>query len=114
MKKGSHQVQIGTDAPMTVDIQKKRSTLIDLGGDNCFIVADFTDQYGESGTGTVKVLEKFMNKNVFTTSEKVTAQLSEPLPEGVGSHKTITRIHRVDCTWIDNDQAIVDAIANLP
>jgi len=114
MKKGKHQIQIGSNVPMNIEIQKKRSTLIDLGGDNCFVVADYTDQYGESGTGSVKVVEKFVNEKSFTTSGKVTSQLSEPLPEGVGGHKTITRIHRVDCAWIDNDQAIIDAIANLP
>ena len=46
--------------------------------------------------------------------EKLTSQLGEELPQGVKGHKKITRLHRVDCSWIDNNQAIVDAIANLP
>lgn len=114
LKPGSYDVRLGTEPRIKIDVQKKRATVLDIGENNCFIVADYTDQYGAGGTGGIKVVEKFVNQKNFTTAGKITSLLGEQLPHGVTGHKQITRLHRVDCSWINNDQAIVDAIANLP
>lgn len=114
LKPSTYSVKVGKDSPLNVEIAKKKTTLVDLGGDNCFVIADYTNQYDEKGDGAIKVVEKFVNQKTFTTSRKLTADLGEQLPEVVHHNEKIFRLHRVDCSWIDNDQAIVDAIANLP
>lgn len=114
LKAGPHQVKIGAKPPLAAGIGKQKTTIVDIGGDNCFVVADYADQYGEKGTGMVKVIEKFSKQKAFTTTVSITADLGEELPQKVHGQKMVTRIHRVDCSWMDNDQAIIDAIANLP
>jgi len=114
LKFGEYEVKIGTTPPLKVKIEKGKTTLVDIGGDNCFAVADYTGQYGEGASGDIKILEKFVNETVLTTKSKVTTQLGEQLPQNMKGHKQVIRLHRIDCSWIDNDQAIIDAIANLP
>lgn len=114
LSSGNYEVIIGKDDTRAIEIKKGRTTVIDIGGDNCFVVVDYKDQYDEKGNGRPKVMEKFVNKPVFITNLKVTSELGEKLPETTHRHKEITRIHRVDCSWIDNNEAIVDAISNLP
>lgn len=111
---GSHNVRAGADRIYTPEVKKGRSTIIDLEGNNCFVVADYSGQYGEEGTGTVKVVEKFINRSVITPETKLTSDLGEKLPQNRTGKREITRFHKVDCKWIDNDQAIIDAISNLP
>ena len=114
MKPGIYFVKFGDTPPIKVETKKKKTTVVDVTSDNCFVVADYSSQYDEKSDGLVKVVEKFVNQKTFTPSEKLISQLGEQLPEKVNHDKKITRLHRVDCSWIDNDQAIVDAIANLP
>jgi len=114
LKPSTYDLKIGTTPPMKVELKRGRTTLVDIAGENCFIVADYTDQYGDKGKGDIKIIEKHINKTVITTKAKITANLGEELPNNTKGHRKITRIHRIDCAWIDNNQAIIDAIANLP
>jgi hypothetical protein len=114
MKSGTYFVRVGKEEPIKIEVKKKKTTVVDISGDSCFAVADYTKQYNKKEDGTIKVLEKFVNKKSFTPSLSLTAELGEHLPATVHNKDDITRLHRVDCSWIDNDQAIIDAIANLP
>lgn len=114
IKPGIYILKIGANPPLKIEIKKNKTTLVDLSGKGCFAVADYSAQYDEKGDGTVKVKEKFINKKSFITSDRLTAELGEQLPANVKHNENIYRLHRIDCSWIDNDQAIIDAIANLP
>ena len=114
IKSGTYSLAINGKEQLTIPVNKGKTTIVDTGGDNCFVVADYTSQYGKDGSGSVKVIEKHFNQKYFVPEEKITAGLGEKLPQNQGNFKKVTRIHRVDCSWIDNDQAIIDAISNLP
>lgn len=114
LEKGIYKLKINDTPEMDISINKNQTTVVDISGDNCFVVADYTDQYGSKGTGHIKILDKFINKKVFSVKQNLSAELGEPLPQEVKGNKNITRLHRIDCAWINDDETIIDALSNLP
>lgn len=116
-KAGEHTLIIGEgDAAEThkINVIKDRTTLFDINPDNCYIVADFTEQYKKSGSGEVKIVERFEKQQAFTTSNKMTADLGEPLTDKITEGERAYRIHRVHCDILNNDPAIVESLSNEP
>ncbi len=116
-KTGEHILMLGeSDGAEThkINVLKNRTTLFDINPKNCYIVADFTEQYKKSGSGEVKIVERFNQQQIFTTSKKMTADLGEPLTEEISEGKKALRIHRIHCDILNNDPAIVESLSNEP
>lgn len=114
LKGGIHYIKIGNAPVQPITLLPQRTTAVDLTGDSCYVVVNFTPQYDQSGSTTVLVEERFKRQPIFTTNDSMTVPYGEVLPHKVDVGSQVRRLHPVDCSIIEVDRAILEAIARLP
>lgn len=114
LKGGTHYIKLGTAPLQTITLTPKRTTIMDLSGDGCFVVANYTQQYIQDSGGTLVIDERFKRQPVFTTRDTMTAPYGDPLPRKVDVGIKVRRLHPVDCSIIEVDRAILEAVSRLP
>lgn len=114
LKGGTHYVKVGNTPVQTITLEPRRTTVMDLEGDGCYIVANFTPQYVQENGGTVEIEERFKKQPLFTTHDAMTVPYGDPLPRKVDVGVTVRRLHAVDCSIIEVDRAITEAVSRLP
>lgn len=113
-KSGRHFVKIGNAPTLPLVLEARRTTVLDLAGDGCYVVADFTPQYEKEIGGEIIVEERFKKQPIFTTHDAMRVAYGEPLPRKVDVGNKVRRLHAIDCSMIEVDRAILEAVSRLP
>lgn len=114
LKGGVHYVKMGNTPVQTITLDPQRTTVMDLAGDGCYVVANYTPQYTQVSGGTIVIDERFKKQPVFTTRDAMLVPYGDPLPRKVDVGIAVRRLHTVDCSIIEVDRAIIEAVARLP
>ncbi len=114
MRPGDHFVKIANAPVQTVRLTPRLTTVIDIEGDGCYVVANFTPQYEQDLGGAVIIEERFKKQPMFTTHESMQVPYGFALPRKVDVGVKVRRLHSVDCSIIGVDRAILEAISRLP
>lgn len=114
LKPGRHFVKIDNAPTQPLMVTPRRTTVLDLAGDGCYIVADFTPQYENQSGDLVIVEERFKKQPLFTTREALTVPYGDALPRKVDVGTKVRRLHAIDCSMIEVDRAILETVSRLP
>ncbi|PIR21321.1 MAG: hypothetical protein COV45_00825 [Deltaproteobacteria bacterium CG11_big_fil_rev_8_21_14_0_20_47_16] len=114
LKPGPHYVKVANTPIETVTLEPKRTTVLDIVGDGCYAVIDYTPQYDSKLGGEVIIEERFKKQPSFTTRNPMTTPFGEPLPHKVDTGKHVRRLQSIDCSIITVDRAIIEAVSRLP
>lgn len=114
IKPGQHYVKVANSPVQPITLEPKKTTVMDVTGSGCYVVANFTPQYALPSGGTVIIEERFKKQPLFTIHTPLTVRYGETLPRKVDVGSTIYRLHAVDCSIIEVDRAILEAISQLP
>ncbi len=113
LKGGEHYIKLGNAPVQTITLTPQRTTVLDLTSDSCYVVVNFTPQY-EQGEHSVTIEERFKRQPIFTTHDSMTVAYGDPLPHKVDVGTQVRRLHPIDCSIIEVDRAILEAVARLP
>lgn len=113
-KGGTHYVKVDNTPVQTITLEARRTTVMDIVGDGCYVVANYTPQYTQESGGTITIDERFKKQPLFTTRDTMTVPYGDPLPRKVDVGVTVRRLHAVDCSIVEVDRAIIEAVARLP
>jgi len=108
---GVHKIAVNGGLTLTATVVPNKTTVFDSMGLSCFTVIDFTERY--SG-GPLKVVQKFMHQQIFTTEDKMFVSLGSYLPKKNSGDHRVLRIQQVDCEIIDDDNSIAREFINIP
>lgn len=114
LKAGDHYIKVANAPVQTVALSRRRSTVMDLSGEGCYVVVNFTPQYEPDAGGTILIEERFKKQPLFTPQEAMTVPYSELLPRKVDVGTPVRRLHAIDCSVIEVDLAIIEAVSRLP
>jgi hypothetical protein len=114
LKGGTHYIKVGNAPVQTMILEPRRTTVMDLEGDGCYVVANYTPQYAQQSGGMITIDERFKKQPVFTTRDAMIVPYGDPLPSKVDVGAVVRRLHSVDCSIIEVDRAIIEAVARLP
>lgn len=114
LKAGDHFVKISNAPVQTISLTPKLTTVMDLSGDGCYVVVNFTPQYEYQHGGTIIIEERFKKQPLFTTREAMSVPYGDTLPRKVDVGIKVRRLHSVDCSIIEVDRAILEAVSRLP
>ncbi|PIR17047.1 MAG: hypothetical protein COV46_05930 [Deltaproteobacteria bacterium CG11_big_fil_rev_8_21_14_0_20_49_13] len=107
---GLHQIKINDGSSISVPVALGKTTVFDSTGLSCYAVADCAGRYSD---GVHSIIEKFKQKQVFTTKDTMFVYLGTYLPEKLEPGKSALRLQQVDCEIIDNDAELIETIGNL-
>lgn len=115
LKPGIHYVKQGHTQLQTITTPPNRTTVIDLGGDGCYAVIDYTPQYNDTKAApsapTIIIEERFKKQPLFTTRNPMTVAYQKPLPPKIDIGRQVRRLMPLDCSIIEVDSAIIEAVA---
>lgn len=114
LKPGDHFVKVANAPVQTITLTPKLTTVMDLSGDGCYVVVNFTPQYEQQHGGAIIIEERFKKQPVFTTREAMSVSYGDTLPRKVDVGVKVRRLHSVDCSIIEVDRAILEAVSRLP
>lgn len=102
----------GEELPVT--IQKDLTTHVDPSGQNCFVVADYQQQYGPNPGSAVDIVERIELKKVFTPKASLQTTYGRKLPSQLPEGSPARRVHLVDCKAVKDNDALVKILARIP
>lgn len=114
LKGGDHYIKVANAPVQTVALSSRRSTVMDLSGEGCYVVVNFTPQYEPDAGGEIGIEERFKKQPLFTPQEAMTVPYGDPLPRKVDVGSMVRRLHAIDCSVIEVDRAILEAVSRLP
>lgn len=114
LKGGDHYIKVANAPVQTVALSSRRSTVMDIEGEGCYVVVNFTPQYEPAAGGEIMIEERFKKQPLFTPQEAMTVPYGDPLPRKVDVGSTVRRLHAIDCSVIEVDRAILEAVSRLP
>lgn len=114
IRAGDHFIKVANAPVQTLTLAPRLTTVIDLSGDGCYVVANFSPQYEQNSGGTIIIEERFKKQPIFTACDAMLVPYGDTLPRKVDIGVKVRRLHSVDCSIIEVDRAILEAVSRLP
>lgn len=114
LRPGDHFIKVANAPVQTITLTPRLTTVIDLSGDGCFVVANFSPQYEQTTGGAIIIEERFKKQPMFTTRDAMLVPYGDTLPRKVDVGVKVRRLHAVDCSIIEADRGILEAVSRLP
>lgn len=114
LRAGDHFIKIANAPVQTVSLTPRLTTVMDIEGNSCYVVVNFTPQYEQDSGGAAVIEDRFKKQPIFTTREAMQVPYGHPLPRKVDVGIKVRRLHPIDCSIIEVDRAILEAVSRLP